>query len=97
MVRSVTEFDEDFTDDDAAAALVWQTEDALRCGGCGGPTDETMATGADDNYDAEIVVCHRCAAGDRAERAFGEGHGETAGAKRRTWQTDDYPEVTPDG
>lgn len=82
MVRSVTVFDEDFTDDDMAAALEWQTEQALKCSGCGGPTDETMAVGADDNYEAELLVCHKCAAGDRAERAYRDDKGDMAGIKR---------------
>ncbi len=89
MVRSVTVFDEDFTEDDAAAVLDWQNEQTLMCGGCGSPTDETMQADADDRYDAEILICHRCAAADRAEKAFRDGNGSMAGAKRRTWETED--------
>lgn len=82
MIRSVTTFDEDFTEDDMAAALEWQTEQALKCSGCGRPTDETMAKGADDNYDAELLVCHACAAGDRALRTYENDKGDMAGIKR---------------
>lgn len=88
MVESVTVFDEDFTEDDMAAALEWKAEDDTRCGGCGGPLDETTALGADDDYDAEIIVCHRCAIGDRTVRQWHQDNGETAGARVRTWQSD---------
>lgn len=88
MVRSVTVFDEDFTEDDMHAALDWQLEQSLLCGGCGRPTDETMAVGRDDAYDAEVVVCHACAAGDKAERQYRDADGDVAGIKRRIWESD---------
>jgi ribosomal protein L37E len=88
MVRSVTVFDEDFTEDDMAAALDWQTEQANTCRGCGFPLDETTRIGADDAYDAEIVACHACAAGDRTERSYREDKGDMAGARRRIYETD---------
>lgn len=89
MVRSVTTFDEDVTEEDAAAWLEWQTEQALICKGCSRPTDETMAPGRDEAYDAEVLVCHACAAGDRAERAFmSQDSPDTAGLKRRIYETD---------
>lgn len=86
MVRSVTVFDEDFTEDDMDAALDWQTQDGLKCS-CGGFVDETMAPGRDDDFDAEVVTCHRCAARDRMQRAWAQDNGETAGARIRTWET----------
>ena len=69
-------------------ALVWQSEDALKCA-CGGFVDETMAPGRDDDFDAEVVVCHRCAARDRKQRQWTADNGETAGARIRTWESDD--------
>lgn len=89
MVRSVTIFDEDFTEDDMHGALEWQSEDALKCSGCGGPTDETMAPGRDDDYDAELKVCHRCAAGERTKRShLQQPNPETAGLKVLTFEAD---------
>lgn len=89
MVRSVTVFDEDFTEADMVDALEWQTEDDMKCGGCGRPTDESMAPGRDDAYDAEILVCHACAAADRAEQAFRQqDHPDLAGVKRRIYEAD---------
>lgn len=63
-------WDEDFTDDDMEAALEWQAEQAVKCGGCGRPTDETTDPANQDAYDARIVACHACAARDRTQRAF---------------------------
>jgi ribosome-binding protein aMBF1 (putative translation factor) len=81
----VTVFDEDFTEDDMRDALEWQTQDAMKCGGCGGFIDETMAVGADDNYEAELLVCHKCATGERAERHFrADPNAVTDGLKRLT-------------
>jgi len=88
MVESVTVFDEDITEDDMHAMLEWQTEQSLRCPGCGRPTDETTAVGRDDDYNAEVIVCHACAAGDRVERMYRENHGDTAGMRRRIWESD---------
>lgn len=87
MVRSVTVFDEDFTDEDMAAALEWQTEQALKCSGCGRPTDETMSPERAEAYSAEVLVCHACAAGDKAEKAFrSQDNADVAGLKRRVWE-----------
>lgn len=84
----MTTFDEDFTDEDMDAALEWQAEQALKCAGCGGFTDETTAVGRDDDFDADVFVCHRCAAGDRAQRAYQNDGGDMAGIKRRVWESD---------
>lgn len=78
MVRSVTVFDEDFTDDDMAAALAWQSEQRLTCS-CGFPLDETTAKGRDEAYDVELVTCHVCATADRAIRSHQRDGGDTAG------------------
>lgn len=85
----MTLFDEDFTEEDMAAALEWQSEQANRCSGCGFPFDETTAVGRDEAYDAELVTCHACAAGDRAERAHRQDQGDMAGVRRRVWEADD--------
>lgn len=88
MVRSVTVFDEDYTEEDMAAALEWQTEDALKCV-CGQPVDESMAPGRDDAYDASVLVCHACAARDRAMNAFrSQGSPDMAGIKTSLSITD---------
>lgn len=80
MVRSVTTFDEDFTEDDMAAALDWQAEDNARCS-CGLPLDETTRPDREDTYDVQLLRCHACAAREGAVRAHAEGGGSTAGLK----------------
>lgn len=47
-----------------------------------------MGHGRDQAYDAEIWVCHACAAGDREERKWRDGKGDMAGVKRRIWERD---------
>jgi hypothetical protein len=90
MVRSVTVFDEEFTEDDMRVALEWKAEDDATCSGCGFPLAESTAVGRDDAYEAELIVCHGCAAGDRVEKAFKEqDNPDTAGLRRRVWETDD--------
>lgn len=85
----MTVFDEDFTDEDMAAALDWQAEKANTCA-CGQPIDESTAYGADDNYQAELLVCHACAAMERTERAFrAQDNAVTDGLKRRVWSESD--------
>lgn len=71
-----------------AAALEWQTNQALQCDGCGGWLDETTAPGRDFDFDAEIVACHRCATKDRKLTAWRDSKGEMAGARVRTWEID---------
>lgn len=79
----MTVFDEDFTDDDMAAALEHQAEKRNTCS-CGQPLDESTAVGADDDYEAELLTCHACAAMDRKERTFREqDNAVTDGLKRR--------------
>lgn len=79
MVRSVTTFDADWSDDDITAALAWVADEADRCSGCGHHRDESMAVGQDQAYDAEPIVCHACAARDRAVKAGHDKHLDTAG------------------
>lgn len=86
MVRSVTTFDPDWTDEDIDAALAWVDDQALVCSGCGHHRDETMATGEDQSYDAEPIVCHACAARDRARNAWAEKKGDTAGVFWRVFR-----------
>jgi hypothetical protein len=89
MVRSVTVFDEDFTDEDKAAAMEWQTEQAMTCSGCGGFLDETTAPHNDGRYDAEMIACHRCSVRDATERAFRERpNARMDGLRVRTWEID---------
>ena len=69
-----------------ADALLWQREDAMRCSGCGHPIDESTAPGRDNHYDAEPIVCHPCATRDRAQRAWSEKKGDTAGLHWRVFE-----------
>lgn len=68
-----------------ADALLWQQEDAMRCS-CGFPVDETTLPGRDNHYDAEPIVCHACATRDRAQRAWSEQKGDTAGLRWRVFE-----------
>lgn len=87
-MRAVTISDEDWTEEDQMAALEWQTEQALKCSGCGLPSDETTAVGRDDDWDAEVVQCHACAARDRTQRShLQQSNAETAGLKVRVYET----------
>lgn len=86
MVRSVTTFDPDFTEDDIDAAMAWVDDEALRCSGCGQHRDESMAPGADQLYDAEPVVCHGCAARDRGKADAGNKKLDTAGVFWRVFR-----------
>lgn len=88
MIRSVTVFEEDWTEEDMAAALDWQTEQANRCPGCGFPFDETTDPGAEEKYDTELVRCHACADGDRLERNHRQDGGDMAGMRRRVRELD---------
>lgn len=90
MVRSVTVFDEDYTEEDMAAALDWQEQQGNICSGCGGWLDETTAPGSADKYDAELLACNRCAVADAAERGFREKpNAVTDGLRHRTWEIED--------
>jgi hypothetical protein len=79
MVRSVTTFDPDWTDDDIAAALAWTDADRGNCAGCGLPREETFDPERANAYDAEAIACHACAARDRAARDFNQKNGDTSG------------------
>lgn len=80
MVRSVTTFDAEWTDDDISAAMAWMADDADRCPGCGHHRDESMDIDHAGNfYDAEPVTCHACAARDRAQKAHRDQNGDQAG------------------
>lgn len=86
-MRSVTTFDEDFTEDDMAAVLEWQDEQARTCS-CGFPLEESTAPDRDYAYDADVLVCHACAMRDRKERGYKEAGGDTAGIRTRVWEID---------
>lgn len=79
MVRSVTTFDPEWTDEDVDAALAWVDDEALRCAGCGHHRDESMAEGMDQAYESTGRVCHACADRDRTRAAWAEKKGDTAG------------------
>ncbi len=86
MVRSVTVFDPDYTEDDMAAALDWLGEKANECPGCHLPLDETTAADREDVYHTDLVRCHSCASRESAFRAHGEAGGDTAGLLGRIWE-----------
>lgn len=86
MVRSVTTFDPEWTDEDIDAALAWADDEALRCPGCGMHRDESMAQGADQAYDAEPMVCHGCAAKDRGRADAAKKKLDTAGVFWRVFR-----------
>lgn len=86
MVRSVTTFDPDWSDDDLEAALAFVDDEADRCPGCGHHRDESMAHGMDQAYDAEPIVCHACAVTERAQAAAANENRERFGVFWRTWK-----------
>jgi len=86
MVRSVTTFDPEWTDEDIDAALAWADDEALRCPGCGLHRDETMQPGGEHLFDAEPVVCHGCAERDRRRGDFQKKKGDTAGVFWRVFR-----------
>lgn len=63
-----------------------QTQQALKCNGCGYPMDESMAPGRDDAYDAELWICHSCAAGESAEAAHRRDGGSMHGVRTRVFE-----------
>lgn len=80
MVRSVTTFDPDWTDEDRSLALAWAEEEANRCSGCGVPRDEGFDPEHSGNwFQAEAHVCHACEAKDRARRDAADKKHDTAG------------------
>lgn len=75
----VTVHDPMWLDEDVAAALAWQAEDALRCGGCGFPRDLTFDEAAYQRFLAEPLVCHACGSRDRGQRAWSDAKGDPDG------------------
>lgn len=65
---SVTVQDAKFTPADRLAALEYQAERDLICGGCGRPRDETMPPASRD-FNARAVRCTGCEALQTAARA----------------------------
>lgn len=59
-----------WTEEDRVIALVWQSESAAVCPGCGLPSAETCAPENEDGYTARKIRCHACAVRDR--RADGQ-------------------------
>jgi len=59
----LSEFLDLWSESDQAAALEWQTEQDLKCSGCGQPVTECMADEDDaPAYEVEIRRCHACKA-----------------------------------
>lgn len=86
MVRSVTVFDEDWTEEDMAAALEQAHEERVTCRGCGLPLDETMDPARE--YDVELLACRACAVGDQIERRWREAKSNTDGLRKRIFEVD---------
>lgn len=86
LVRSVTTFDPDWSDEDVQAALAWQADEESRCPGCGLPRDETFDIERANAWDAEPMACNACLARDRAARAYHEKHGEQLGLYWRIFE-----------
>ncbi len=67
---------------DRAAALEWQAEQDLICGGCGSPRDETMADeklveqGLAPDWVTETHRCRKCEALGAAQNAIKEADGD---------------------
>lgn len=55
------------------AALDWQANEALRCGGCGLPLDETINPAEAAAWVAEPVVCNGCSARERKASSMNDG------------------------
>lgn len=62
LLRATTRRQPEWLDSDRAESLALLVEDALRCSGCGQPTDESMLDDAEGAYTVEPPVCHACAA-----------------------------------
>ena len=83
MQTSVTTFDADWTEADIEAALAYQDDLGAKCSGCGHYVDESMADGADRDYEAEPLACHACAERDRAQERYRKDNGDQAGVRWR--------------
>lgn len=57
-------------DSDRDEALALQAVEAAECPGCGEPRETSMAVESDGAYDADVVLCHACAAMGRASHAY---------------------------
>lgn len=53
----------------------------MLCGDCGQPRDVTFAPESFGRFKAEPLVCHACAARDRAARVFAGEKADSAGVK----------------
>jgi hypothetical protein len=53
--------------EDVTAALEWQAYQRMLCSGCSLPRSETFDIAMDDGYDADVWVCHACAARERKQ------------------------------
>jgi hypothetical protein len=81
LAWSETVSEPDWTDDDLDAALSWQTEDDMRCTGCGHPVDETYDDEQAAAWVTEQVICWSCASRDRLLK---NTKGAPDGARYRT-------------
>lgn len=62
LVRSITETEPEWDDDERGWAYALADVEAEMCpGGCGQPVAESTAVGADDDYDVKFIQCHACA------------------------------------
>lgn len=67
-------------------------EEAIACGGCGKPLDETTGPDQQGEWEAEQIICWSCVAKEHAAKAWAEGsNGETGGDPAGVmWATSRY-------
>lgn len=69
--RIVYPGDPQWLEDDAQAAIDWDTFDRSRCPGCGQPRDECMAHEDEAPvYEVTMARCHACSAASAEGKAF---------------------------
>lgn len=85
--RVVAEGEPQWTDLDRGYALAWLAEQNSKHE-CGQPLAEVFAKEHQNDYGAEVVRCHACAALERAMSEYGKADGaDTAGLRARLTRT----------
>lgn len=68
-----------WTEEDRAWALALAEVEADTCPDCGQPWSEATAPENEFEYEADLILCHSCAASAKAVRAHQDGKGTTDG------------------
>jgi hypothetical protein len=74
--------DQQWTQRDAQAAVLWELDQKAHCPGCGQPRDECMGPEIDDDapeYEVTSTRCWACEARDKKLKEFQEEGGSGAG------------------